>query len=148
MFNNPYNVFPYGGSITPGMMRGIPTPGVVGGMNALGNNLSKAGTVARGSRGVFKALSGIKWGSLLTNTQKTLNVINQAIPVYYQIKPICSNLKSFGKIMSVFNDSNDNNSNNNGNLTKINDNSNQINKQIETTEKKENSQNLPTFFIN
>ena len=51
----------------------------------------------------------IKWGALLNNTQKTLNVINQAIPVYYQIKPVYNNAKTMFKVLgSIKNDSKDN----------------------------------------
>lgn len=49
------------------------------------------------SRG-FSLLKGIDFGGLLDGTSKTLNVINQAIPVYYQVKPIVSNLKMISKI--------------------------------------------------
>lgn len=44
------------------------------------------------------------WGSFLSNTQKTLNVVNQAIPIFYQIKPIWSNAKTMFKIMGAIND--------------------------------------------
>ena len=98
MYNNPYNYYPY--------------------MNTM---------QVRPKPSLFRSLSGIKWETILNNTQKTLNVINQAIPVYYQIKPIFSNLKSFGKLVSAFNEEDSKNNN------------------IETI-KKENSHN-PTFFI-
>ncbi len=103
MYNNPYNFYPFV------------------------NNSMYA--VAKPS--IFKAFSNIKWGSLLTNTQKTLNVINQAIPVYYQIKPVWQNVRSFGHIMSAFNESD----------------KEVVTKKEEVVEKKESKQNLPTFFI-
>ena len=34
---------------------------------------------------IFK--NGINWSTILTNTQKTLNIINQTIPVIKQAKP-------------------------------------------------------------
>ena len=40
----------------------------------------------------------------MSNTQKTLNVINQAIPVYYQIKPICSNAKTMLRMVNALKD--------------------------------------------
>lgn len=49
-------------------------------------------------------IKGIKWGTLLDGTQKTLGVINQAIPVFYQVKPIISNAKSLLKIANVMNE--------------------------------------------
>lgn len=50
--------------------------------------------------GVAKA--GINWGSLLSNAQKTLGVINQAIPVFYQVKPIWNNAKTMFKVFGEF----------------------------------------------
>lgn len=122
MFNNPYNMYPY---INQAAIR-----------NGIGATTIPR-TALRG--GLFKSLAGIKWGNVLTNTQKTLNVINQAIPVYYQIKPIYSNFKNFGKIMSIFNEPSSSNTKSNQTNTE--------NNQSEINEKKENS-NLPTFFIN
>ncbi len=54
------------------------------------------------SRGL-SFLKTIKWGSVLDGTQKTLGVINQAIPVFYQVKPIVSNAKTLFKIANVIN---------------------------------------------
>ena len=48
--------------------------------------------------GKASLLSKINFSSLLTNTQKVLNVINQAVPLYYQTKPIIKNIKSISKI--------------------------------------------------
>ena len=122
MYNNPYNFYPYMN------------------VNNLGAaNLGRgalAGGVLRGARpSLFNSIRSIKWGSILTNTQKTLNVINQAIPVYYQIKPIASNLRSFGKIMSAFN-SQDNEKT-----------PTPTNNTVNTESKKEDPNGLPTFFI-
>ncbi len=48
---------------------------------------------------------GFNWNGLLNNAQKTLNVVNQAIPVYNQVKPLWGNaktmLKVFGEISKV-----------------------------------------------
>ncbi len=58
-------------------------------------------------RGIFSSLFGaskINWSNLLNNTQKTLNVINQAIPVYYQIKPIWSNAKTMLRMVNALKD--------------------------------------------
>ena len=49
-------------------------------------------------RGLFQSLRGINWGNLLNNTQKTLGVINQAIPIVYQVKPMVRNAKTMFKI--------------------------------------------------
>ena len=48
-------------------------------------------------------LSGFKkmnWSNLLDGTQKTLSIINQAIPVIYQIKPIIQNAKTAIKVVN------------------------------------------------
>lgn len=42
----------------------------------------------------------INWSNILNNTQKTLNVINQAIPVYYQVKPIIGNAKTMFRMIN------------------------------------------------
>ena len=54
------------------------------------------------SRGItfFK---NIKWATLLDGTQKTLGVINQAIPIVYQVKPMVSNARTLLKIASGLN---------------------------------------------
>ena len=52
----------------------------------------------------------INWSNLLNNTQKTLNVINQAIPVYYQVKPIWGNAKTMFRMIDAL--KNDNNTTN------------------------------------
>lgn len=46
--------------------------------------------------------SKINWSSLLSNAQKTLNVVNQAIPLYYQVKPVFKNMKTLSRIGKEF----------------------------------------------
>lgn len=48
------------------------------------------------------AKTGINWANLLSNTQKTLNIVNQAIPLVYQVKPIVNNAKTMFKIANEF----------------------------------------------
>ena len=67
----------------------------------------------KGLLGGILGLSKINWGGLLNNTQKTLNVINQAIPVYYQIKPIYNNARTMFRVFGAMNDKNDTPSTNN-----------------------------------
>ena len=52
-------------------------------------------------------LKNVKWSSLLDGTSKTLGVINQAIPVFYQIKPIIGNAKTLFKIANTINSNDD-----------------------------------------
>ena len=76
-------------------------------------------------------LKSIEWSSILDGTGKTLGVINQAIPVMYQIKPLISNLKTIMKINSSLNNNSDTN--------------------IKTTENNinavETNKNSPIFYI-
>ena len=53
-------------------------------------------------------LKNIKWGTLLDGTSKTLGVINQAIPIIYQVKPIIGNMKTISKIVTNLSDNQDN----------------------------------------
>lgn len=57
----------------------------------------------------------INWSGLLSNTQKTLNIVNQAIPIVYQIKPIVNNAKTMFRVASEFSKTSNNNINQNSN---------------------------------
>ena len=97
-------------------------------------------------------LRNINFGNILTNTSKTLNVINQAIPVVKQVGPMFNNMKSMLKVASLFNDattpSNNNTQSNNTNKS----NNNRVNNEI-SGERNENTitnnsySNSPNFFI-
>lgn len=56
------------------------------------------------SRGLFSGAlrRGINWGSILNNTQRTLGLINQAIPVVKQVSPIVNNAKTMFRVMNEF----------------------------------------------
>lgn len=47
------------------------------------------------------ARKSFDWGNLLNNTQKTLSIINQTIPIVYQLKPIVSNAKTMLRIFDA-----------------------------------------------
>ncbi len=55
------------------------------------------------SSGLLSSLKNIGWGTILSNTQKTLGIINQAIPIIYQVKPLISNMGTAFKIASEIN---------------------------------------------
>lgn len=74
-FYNPYSLYPY-----------VSTPVRQG----LFSNL------ANGFR-------GINWGNILNNTQRTLNIINQAIPAVRQISPMVRNARTMFRVMNEFN---------------------------------------------
>lgn len=97
-------------------------------------------------QGLFSALRGkFNWSSILSNTQKTLNIINQAIPVFYQIRPIWNNTKTIFKIMNAVKD--DDNSktvtrdNTNKNIT------NHINDNVKDNNTNHSFDNAPSFFL-
>ena len=55
-------------------------------------------------RNYMPGLFGLKrmnWSSLLNNTQKTLNIINQAIPIIYQVKPMINNAKTMFQVINA-----------------------------------------------
>ncbi|HHT38096.1 MAG TPA: hypothetical protein GXZ95_01620 [Mollicutes bacterium] len=84
--------------------------------------------------------TGFNWGNLLSNTQKVLNIINQAIPVFYQVKPIWNNAKTMFRIMGEMgkiNNNRSNNSNTSTNTTTVNNQQNLAKSSIEG----------PNFFV-
>ncbi|HIT22258.1 MAG TPA: hypothetical protein IAB56_04750 [Candidatus Scybalousia intestinigallinarum] len=57
----------------------------------------------KASGGLFSKglLKGASWSSFLTTAGKTLNVINQAIPVFYQVRPIIQNAKTMFRVLGA-----------------------------------------------
>ncbi len=80
------------------------------------------------------ALRRINWGSLLSNAQKSLGIINQAIPIVYQVKPIINNAKTMFKIADAMKDTTTSNSSNTTDTTSA------MNNNIE-------NDNKPIFYI-
>lgn len=54
--------------------------------------------------GIINLIKGLNIPGILDGTQKTLSVINQAIPVVYQIKPLVSNIGTIFKIKDIINE--------------------------------------------
>ena len=52
----------------------------------------------------LQLIKNIKWGAILEGTQKTLGIVNQAIPIAYQVKPMINNAKTLFKIANVINE--------------------------------------------
>lgn len=53
--------------------------------------------------GIFGSLfRGFNLSSIIGNTTKTLNIINQAIPLVQQVKPAVANAKTMFKVMNEF----------------------------------------------
>lgn len=89
---------------------------------------------------LFSRIRGINWGSFLNNTQKTLNVINQAIPIVNQVKPIVNNARTMFRVMKEVNTP-DTIPSNNSTTSKGETTSNT------STEIKKEVTNKPQFFI-
>jgi len=85
---------------------------------------------------LFSTFKRLNFSDILNRTQKTLNLINQAIPIFYQIKPLWANAKTVLKIANAIND----------NPTQIKTKQNTKSPLQQTKEKKINY-NEPTFFI-
>lgn len=81
-------------------------PYMMPGMAIPAANAATLGSATKVGSSIF---SKINWSSLLSNAQKTLGVVNQAIPLYYQVKPVFKNLKALGKIGKEFTKINGNN---------------------------------------
>ncbi len=79
------------------------------------------------------AKNKFNWGNVLTNTQKTLGIINQTIPIVNQVKPIWTNARTMFKIMGALNEKNIENPTTNNTPIIVD------NKKIST--------NSPTFYI-
>ncbi len=108
-----------------------------------GNIAPKVGLLSR-------LKGGINWGNFLTNTSKTLNVINQAIPIVYQVKPLFQNVKTLAKIANIIKSDDKEVPNNTLNKTKSHPMSAFSYQQVtsESTKKEEPiSSNQPTFFL-
>lgn len=59
-------------------------------------NTAKIGLLSK----IFR--NGINWSTILSNTQKTLNIVNQTIPAIKQIGPIVNNAKTMFRVMNEF----------------------------------------------
>lgn len=95
-FFNPYMYQPY--YQTSNLMNGI------GGMrraSGFGRAASGLGNANTGFAGIKGLLGKFSFSSFLNGASKTLNVVNQAIPIFYQVKPIINNARTMFRIMGA-----------------------------------------------
>ena len=120
-------------------------PYMMPGMVSPAANAATLGSATASGASIF---SKINWSSLLSNAQKTLGVVNQAIPLYYQVKPVFKNLRALGKIGKEFtkiSESNNQNSNEVKQESKFdNTNSNAV---INNISNEQNDHPTPTFYL-
>ena len=50
---------------------------------------------------------GINCDNILNNTERTLGIINQAIPIVYQVRPLLSNARTLFRVASAINSNDD-----------------------------------------
>lgn len=94
---------------------------------------AKVGTAGAAASGASK----ITFSGILNGASKTLGVINQAIPVFYQVKPIWNNARTMFRVVKEINSKDEPSAKTTSNSTTNQVNSNQ--KNIEEN-------NAPTFF--
>lgn len=140
-----------GGYYNPYMFNPYQATGALSGLG------SKIGLGA-GIKNLFK---GFSFNNFLTSTGKTLNVINQAIPIFYQVKPIVNNARTMLKVVGAVRGSDkkettntNNNANNNANNViktvnnPINNNTNDVSTNTSNVSySSNNSYSNPTFFL-
>ncbi len=61
-------------------------------------NMARPGLISR----LFSGIRNINFGSIISGTGKTLNVVNQAIPLVKQVSPVVKNAKTMFKVMNEF----------------------------------------------
>ena len=82
--NNSYNFIP-----NPSFVRNVPiTPNYIAPVPRINSLFSKN----------IASTSKITFTSILNGASKTLGVINQAIPVFYQVKPIFNNARTMIRV--------------------------------------------------
>lgn len=122
-------------------------PYMMPGMAIPASNAAALGSTAKAGSSIF---SKINLSSLLSNAQKTLGVVNQAIPLYYQVKPVFKNLKALGKIGKEFTKISGNNNQNSNESVQQEAVTNISNNNDATTSNITDSQNdypTPTFYL-
>ena len=81
---------------------GMGTMGRMAGMGGLGG-LGKAGGAASGIGKLGGLAKGVNWGGLFSGASKTLGFVNQAVPAFYQVKPIWNNMRTMFRVAKEVN---------------------------------------------
>ena len=138
--------------------RGMPYMGyrgpmMMGGMRSFGSPLM--GALGRGARlgqgaSLFGKLRGsFNFSKIISNTGKTLDVLNRGIPLVKQAGPMFKNMKTMFRLASAFKDESNPREVNNSNKTTAKYQNN--NSQYQTRRSTANNQNEqysgPNFFI-
>lgn len=129
------------------------------GVRGIGSTLPRSGGLLSRLLGTTPQVSAVAsaapkltWTGFLNGASKTLGVINQAIPVVYQIKPIVNNAKTMFRVMKEINKSDTKTSNTTTN-EKDTTNIKSTDKTSDNTSSNINTNNddiidgAPTFFV-
>ena len=102
------------------------------------HNMYRPGLLSRlfGGSSLINGAKTFNWSNFLTNAQKSLGIVNQAIPLVNQVKPMVSNAKTMFKIANAVRSSNNDKS---INKTTTTSNTNNINSNTYN--------NQPIFYI-
>lgn len=123
--------------------------------NVASNLGSATGTGILGKSGGLAGFKGLlskfSFSGFLNSASKTLNVVNQAIPIYYQVRPMINNAKTMFRIMGAVKDDSSTTSQNTTKTSSSNTTNSQIKKPV-VNRKIENDNysvdtNNPVFFI-
>lgn len=128
------------------------------GPNMVMGPMIRSGYLATRSPGLInRVLSGLRsfnWRGLVSGANRTLNVVNQTIPLIRQARPMVNNVKSIWQLARAFgNETGNKRSNNlidkNNNSTNANNisNNNPLNSKNETLKEEISDSNYPKFFI-
>ena len=100
-------------------------------------NMYRPGLLSRlfGGNSLIGGVKSFNWSNFLTNAQKSLGIVNQAIPLVNQVKPIVNNAKTMFKIANAVRSNN--------NTTK----STNETKETTTNNINNNYNNQPIFYI-
>ena len=152
MNNNYGYYYPYGNSISTASFTrsipnayygmGAPATRATGGLLSRLFPASQASSIAGATN---TATSGITFSGILNGASKTLGVINQAIPVFYQIKPIWNNAKTVFRVAKAMNSSDNSNTSFTSNINRTSNTNTSTNNSINNNTES-NSYDAPTFF--
>lgn len=140
-FFNPYMYQPYQ---TANLARGFGNISNINNLAKATNTLTGTNTSLNGIKGLLGKFS---FSGLLDGASKTLNVVNQAIPIFYQVKPMFNNAKTMFRILGAVKE--DNNINTNKTVKTTNNNfKNNVNYSNTNSNNYDSfNEENPTFFI-
>ena len=118
-------------------------------MNYFNPYFVTASPISSPTNGIFSFLRnarGLNLGTILNGTQRTLNIINQAIPVIKQMSPVVHNARTMFRVMNEFKKVDSKESTAKTTVNNVNKNSENIEENIQNTNAYYNA-NGPTFFL-